>query len=168
MRRAARVDGNHAELVRELRKAGIEVLDLSAVGKGCPDLLCAFRGVTVLIEVKNPARATRDPSEKVATREFIAHWPGRAAIVTTAEEAILFVIEAARPRPAWSCRVRAAGVTDPPQECNYPWCGCDPGADAVITALQEQGALTKTAFLGKASRETAGRTGEGGPSCPPT
>jgi hypothetical protein len=23
------------------------------------------------------------------------------------------------------CRVRAQGTTDPPQDCDYPFCGCD-------------------------------------------
>lgn len=40
-----------------------------------------------------------------------------------------------------TCKVRAAGLTDPPQDCDWPFCGCDPKADAVIEALEEMGAL---------------------------
>lgn len=40
---------------------------------------------------------------------------------------------------AWSCKVRAAGATDPPQDCDWPHCGCDPHAEKVIAALQEEG-----------------------------
>lgn len=40
---------------------------------------------------------------------------------------------------AWTCGAKAS--TDPPQECNWPLCGCDPYADKVIAALQESGVL---------------------------
>lgn len=35
------------------------------------------------------------------------------------------------------CKVRLAGKTDPPQDCDWPFCGCDPRATKVIEALQE-------------------------------
>ncbi len=54
MRRAARVDETQADIVAALRKAGASVLDMSAVGGGFPDLVCGFRGLTLLMEVKNP------------------------------------------------------------------------------------------------------------------
>jgi len=38
---------------------------------------------------------------------------------------------------AWTCRVRAAGKTDPPQDCDWPACGCDPVADKVLEAMDE-------------------------------
>jgi hypothetical protein len=37
----------------------------------------------------------------------------------------------------FTCAARAAGKTDPPQDCDWPWCGCDPHADKVIAHLQE-------------------------------
>jgi Holliday junction resolvase len=53
VRRAARVDANHAEIVRALRSVGCSVLDLSRVGSGCPDLLVGWKGrQMVLMEVK--------------------------------------------------------------------------------------------------------------------
>jgi len=39
MRRRAKVDGNHAEIVEALRKKGWLVLSLAPVGDGCPDIL---------------------------------------------------------------------------------------------------------------------------------
>jgi hypothetical protein len=54
MRRAARVDHNHAEIVRALRDVGATVESLAAIGSGCPDALVGFRGVNVLLEIKNP------------------------------------------------------------------------------------------------------------------
>ena len=54
MRRAAKVDLNHTEIVTALRKLGWSVLSLAAVGKGVPDLLCHRAGVLRLCEVKGP------------------------------------------------------------------------------------------------------------------
>ena len=50
--RAKRTDRNHREIMRTLRQLGWSVIDLSGVGKGCPDLI-ARRGSDVrLVEVK--------------------------------------------------------------------------------------------------------------------
>lgn len=92
MRTAAKVDGNHAQIVSALRKAGIAVKSLAAVGKGVPDLLCAFRGTTVLLEVKQHGEKAN-----AAQIEFLSTWPGHAYIVWSADEAVRVVVEAARP-----------------------------------------------------------------------
>jgi Holliday junction resolvase len=96
MRRAARVDGNHAEVVAALRKIGAAAFSTAAVGKGFPDLVVAFRGVNVLLEVKD---GTLMPSHRELTAaevEFVASWPGPVFVVTSAEEAVQVVVEAAR------------------------------------------------------------------------
>ena len=54
MRRNAKVDANHAEVVEEFRKLGASVLSLAMLGKGVPDLLVSWCGVTMLVEVKAP------------------------------------------------------------------------------------------------------------------
>lgn len=98
-RRAARTDGNHTQVVDALRKAGIAVISLAALGDGVPDLLCAFREVSVLLEVKNPDSDRGAPSKvKQNTLDFLASWPGLAYVVWSAEEAVRVVVEAARPR----------------------------------------------------------------------
>lgn len=103
MRRAAHVDGNHAAVVAALRHAGIGVLSLAGVGNGCPDLLCAFRDVTVLLEVKNPDSDRGAPSKvSKGTAEFIASWPGLVYVVWSAEEAVRVVVDAAGPCKAQS------------------------------------------------------------------
>jgi len=92
------VDGNHAEVVKALRRCGIGVLSLAAVGSGIPDLLVAFRGVTVLLEIKNPDSDRGAPSKvKQNTLDFLASWPGKAYVVWSPEEAVRVVVEAARP-----------------------------------------------------------------------
>lgn len=53
MRRRARVDDNHAEIVDALRLAGWKVVSLATIGSGCPDLLCYRTGQPLrLLEVK--------------------------------------------------------------------------------------------------------------------
>lgn len=88
-----RNDANHAEIVKALRKAGVAVKSLAGVGGGMPDLLVAFRKVTALVEVKVPGEKLR-PSQET----FINGWPGVVCVVTTPEEAVLAVYEAARER----------------------------------------------------------------------
>lgn len=56
MRRAAKRDGNHAELVKALRQCGVFVVDLASVGDDVPDLLCGRFGTWKLLELKNPKR----------------------------------------------------------------------------------------------------------------
>ena len=83
MRRAARVDANHAEIVRALRKVGCSVVSLARVGNGCPDLLASLPGRTVLIEVKQPGGKLNAEQQ-----EFHATWRGLIATVWNAEQAV--------------------------------------------------------------------------------
>lgn len=70
MKRAARVDANHGEIVEAFRQCGAEVLSLASLGKGCPDALVAFRGALALIEIKTPTAKLRPLQER-----FCARWP---------------------------------------------------------------------------------------------
>ncbi len=90
MRRAARVDGNHAAIVEALQKAGWLVQSLAAVGNGVPDLLvCSPSGDIRLIEVKD---GSKPPSKRELTTEQLAwHWRwqrARVRVVTSAEDAL--------------------------------------------------------------------------------
>lgn len=94
MRRAAKVDANHAEIVKALRSAGCWVLDLSAVGQGCPDLL--VHGPTYswdfrLIEIKD---GNKPPSARKLTPaqiEFHAGCRGPVVVVNSVAEALAAV-----------------------------------------------------------------------------
>ena len=46
----------------------------------------------------------------------------------------------------FTCKVRTAGRTDPPQDCNWPFCGCDPYADKVVESISESGRLLDDAY----------------------
>lgn len=93
VRRAARTDRNQQEIIRVLRDAGCGVLDLSAVGKGCPDLLVhppAYPDARMafLVEIKDgsksPSRRTLTPDQEKFHRE----WKGSIFVVTSPEEAL--------------------------------------------------------------------------------
>ena len=71
MRRAARVDSNHKEVVDEFRRLGCSVLDMSRLGEGTPDLLIGFSGQCMLVEVKN---GKKPPSKRVLTGPQIYFW----------------------------------------------------------------------------------------------
>ena len=81
-----RVDANQREIIEALKAAGASVLDLSGVGGGSPDILCGYRGINILMEIKNPAgRGNRlTPAE----HEFMDNWRGQAGIVSSVEDAL--------------------------------------------------------------------------------
>lgn len=92
MRRAAKVDANQIQVVSALRAAGALVLSLAAVGKGVPDLLCAFRGRLCLIEVKD---GRLSPSRQKLTEdqvEFHRIWSDAPLFVVNSAEDALKVI----------------------------------------------------------------------------
>ena len=80
MRRAARVDSNHVEIVSAFRKLGCSVLSLAALGKGVPDLLVAVQGITWLVEVKSGKAKAND-----GQIEWSESWKGATALVRDTE-----------------------------------------------------------------------------------
>jgi Holliday junction resolvase len=69
-----RVDDNQKSIVHTFIALGCSVLDLSTVGRGCPDLLVGYKGNSVLVEVKSSAKATfTEPQIK-----FMQEWRGGA------------------------------------------------------------------------------------------
>lgn len=91
MRRAAKIDANHLEIVAALRKIGATVKSLAVVGQGCPDLAVGFQGFNWLLEIKD---AKKPPSARKLTEDeerFHREWRGQVAVVTSVEEAIAVV-----------------------------------------------------------------------------
>lgn len=92
MRTAAKVDGNHGQILDALNKfPGMRAYSTAQLGKGKPDILAAFRGATVWLEVKQPGE-----KPNAAQVEFLASWPGKAYVVCDPDEAVRVVVEAAR------------------------------------------------------------------------
>jgi len=76
VRRASKVDANHAQIVDCFRKLGCSVLSLAAMGKGVPDLLVATKGITWLVEVKSGKS-----KENELQKEWAENWQGARALV---------------------------------------------------------------------------------------
>lgn len=87
-KRAAKVDGNQAEIVKALREAGATVQPLHSIGDGCPDLLVGFRGRNYLLEVKD---GRKPPSARPITPDQIkwhGEWRGQAVIALNILDAL--------------------------------------------------------------------------------
>lgn len=85
---AAKVDANQGEIVQALRGIGCTVQPLHTVGKGCPDLLCGYRGHNVLIEVKDgskPQSARKLTPDQV---DWHGSWAGQVHVAASVDEAL--------------------------------------------------------------------------------
>ena len=76
MRRAARTDTNHQEMVEAFRSLGCSVLSLAPLGQGVPDLLVAINGITWLVEVKSGKS-----KENKLQKEWAENWQGARVLV---------------------------------------------------------------------------------------
>lgn len=88
-----RKDGNHESVMEALRAASMRPHSTSALGCGFPDIVVGFRGVNVMLEVKD---GDKPPSGRVLTAEevkFHDTWAGQIAIVNSPEEAVIAVVE---------------------------------------------------------------------------
>jgi hypothetical protein len=89
MRRRARLDSNHADIVEALRAAGMSVQSLAALGSGAPDILVGFRGRNHLFEIKD---GEKSPSRRALTadeEEWQKNWQGTVRTVTSTIEILI-------------------------------------------------------------------------------
>lgn len=85
-RRAAKVDTNQAVIIGALRMVpGLSVFDLSAMGRGCSDILVGFQERNWLFEIK---RAGKRAHLTPAQQRFRTTWRGQYAVIESAEEAL--------------------------------------------------------------------------------
>jgi len=88
MRRAARVDGNQAEIVKALRQIGASVATCHAVGQGFPDICVGYNGDTFLLEIKDPTKPKGDQKLTPSQVEWHKSWRGHVAVVKTVQQAL--------------------------------------------------------------------------------
>lgn len=91
MRRAARIDANQTQIVSALRSVGASVELLSAVGKGCPDLLVGYRNENILMEVKDGKKPQSE--RKLTSDQIVWHreWKGVVHVVKSIDEALFAI-----------------------------------------------------------------------------
>ena len=85
---AAKIDGNHSEIVDALRAAGASVQSLAEVGHGCPDLLCGIQRQNFILEIKDPSQAPSDQRLTPQQKHWHATWNGTAHIVYNVDNAL--------------------------------------------------------------------------------
>ena len=96
MRKHAKKDRNHAEIIAALRAAGASVADTAALGSGFPDIVVGFRGKNHLMEIKDGFLCK---SRKLLTddeKNFVTFWRGKYSVVENVNQA-LKVIGAIKP-----------------------------------------------------------------------
>ena len=87
MRRAARRDDNEDEIVDALKAHGVYVKKIN--DEGAFDLLCWYKGRTVLLEVKNGKKPPSARKLTDAEQRFHDDWPGdNLHVVLSADDAV--------------------------------------------------------------------------------
>lgn len=88
MRVRARKDANHAEIVQCFKDLGAQVIDLSQLGNGIPDLLVMTNGRNVLVEIKDgkkfPSQQKLTPDEA----EFHRNCKGEIYVINSISRAV--------------------------------------------------------------------------------
>lgn len=86
--RVHRRDGNHADLVKGLERVGASVQTLAQVGHGCPDLLVGYRGINVLMEIKDGSLAPSRKKLSITEESWHEEWRGQVCVVESLEDAL--------------------------------------------------------------------------------
>lgn len=83
MRRAAKTDANHTELVAAFRSLGYSVLSLARLGSGVPDALVARNGRSALVEFKSlKGKLNRDQLD------FVTQWHGVIEVARSVDDVL--------------------------------------------------------------------------------
>lgn len=93
MRRAARLDSNHPNVVKALRSAGMTVQSLAAVGQGVPDLLVGWRGLNLVMELKDGAKPPSAQALTADETKWHESWGGHVVIVRDSDEAVAAMLD---------------------------------------------------------------------------
>ena len=86
-----RIDANHVEIVKALRKIGCDVISLAAVGSGGPDLLVGIAGRNYLIEVKNGKKPRSGQKLTPEQIKFHRNWCGQKTVINNINDAVRVV-----------------------------------------------------------------------------
>lgn len=87
----AKKDANHADIVKALEDGGVSVLDISGLGGGLPDLIVCRRGITLLVEIKNPQTSYGRKGANKLQKAWANGWPAPVYIIRTLSDVEAFV-----------------------------------------------------------------------------
>ena len=97
VRRAGRTDANQTAVVAALRLLGCSVAITSGAGGGLPDIIVGFRGVNLLIELKDGDKVPSAKKLTPAEQHFVDNWKGHPVkIIETPAEAVNYVLAVTR------------------------------------------------------------------------
>lgn len=88
MRKFARKDSNHKEIIQAFRDLGATVADTASLGSGFPDCVVGLRGCNILVEIKD---GSLPPSKRKLTPDelkFHESWLGRVVVINSVDEAV--------------------------------------------------------------------------------
>jgi len=88
MRKFARKDGNHKEIIAAFRSFGATVFDTASLGSGFPDIVVGMRNNNVLVEIKD---GSLPPSKRKLTPDelkFHADWRGKVVVINNIDEVV--------------------------------------------------------------------------------
>lgn len=91
MRRAARRDANEDQIVSALQACGAYVKKIN--GSGEFDLLCHYRGHTLLLEVKDGRKPPSAQALTPAEEKFHEEWPGDNLYIVNSVDAALDILK---------------------------------------------------------------------------
>jgi len=85
---AKRTDINQKQIVEALRSMGANVYLLHEIGRGIPDILIAYKGVTILAEIKRNTNARLTDAQI----QFWKNWQGGKLVrINNIDEAIALI-----------------------------------------------------------------------------
>lgn len=89
--RPRRKDANQAEITAALIKIGCDVADTHALGDGFGDIVVGVRGKNLIFEIKDGAKSPSRRKLTPAESKFSRTWRGQWAVISSVDEAILYV-----------------------------------------------------------------------------
>jgi hypothetical protein len=96
MRYGLRKDLNHWEITALLDQLGIGFVDMSALGRGVPDLVVGLRGIAHLWEIKNPQNSYGKRGLNKNQIKWAENWRGSPVYVISSEDDALRFINGER------------------------------------------------------------------------
>jgi len=86
-RRAARIDDNQPEIVKEFRKLGWYVLIISQL-KNCCDIMVSKNGRTIAVEIKDGQKPPSQQKLSAGELKFKDEWQGEYSLVTCIDDIV--------------------------------------------------------------------------------